>query len=245
MLGAWNDTYESIVEAIRAVKYGPAYFRGHADASWRLLPALARVKPTGSCNQRFESELAREQGASRYFRQHAGDLLPQNVDAWTLAYAMQHYGLPTRLLDWTTTFSIALYFALNRATPAAAIWILDPFALNSTTAGSDTLFGESSLRGDYDDYFIDRTKELEGRAIALAPLRHNPRIFSQRGAFTLHDDLEASLDEIAPLSLRKIVIPPDAQQGARLFLQLSGISEFTLFPELDGLARELRRLFFE
>lgn len=242
---AWINTYNAIVSAIRATNTDPIYFRGHADAAWDLAPALVRAKPTGLCARQFASESAREQAAYHYFRQHAGSLLPHDVDSWVVAYAMQHYGLPTRLLDWTTTFSVALYFAVTGTTRDAAIWILDPFALNRTTANKNELLSEQSLTGDYDDYFIDRTTQLEGRAIALAPLRHNPRIFRQRGAFTLHEDLTSPLDKIAPSAVQKITIPQNALDDARLFLTLAGISEFTLFPELDGLARELRHLFFE
>jgi hypothetical protein len=52
------------------------------------------------------------------------------------------------------------------------------------------------------------------------------------------------LEQLYPEALKKILITPEAQDGARNFLKLMGLSEFTLFPDLDGLARELNYEYF-
>src|SRR4051794_3378288 len=64
-------------------------------------------------------------------------LAREPLDEWDWYYVMQHYRIPTRLLDWTESPLTALYFALGSAvegTPAC-VWVLDPIALNRLTCG--------------------------------------------------------------------------------------------------------------
>lgn len=211
-------------------------FRGHSKADWTLLPSVGRVKFT--CFEKvgdFESSLYFD------FVTRAGSLLSEDGDSWSVAFTMQHHGLPTRLLDWTEAFSTALYFALEGAKSTCAVWLLDPYQLNLESFDSQKIYNPSTLRGDYSEYFLDNEKKLEGKVVAISPLRHNPRIFSQKSGFTLHEDLVNPLELLFPNAVKKITIPKSAQKDARRFLRLSLINEFTLFPDLDGLARELKK----
>jgi hypothetical protein len=237
---AWNDIYAEICDAVNDMEFTPAYFRGQADARWKLLPGMGRVPATRYCKIEFISNAERELGVFYNFKLLAGELLNKDIDAWEMAYAMQHCGLPTRFLDWSTTFSIALFFALKGATRAAAIWVLDPFALNQLTMEHKQLFNPEKSTDTYEDYFITRSVNPPGAVVAVAPGRHNPRLFSQRGGFTMHADLTGPLDEIAPSAVRKFILPRAVHSDARRFLAMSGVSEFSLFPDLDGLSRELR-----
>jgi hypothetical protein len=237
---AWNDIYAEICDVVNDMEFTPAYFRGQPDARWKLLPGMGRVPATRYCRIQFPSDARRELGIFRHFKLAAGELLDKEIDAWELAYAMQHYGLPTRFLDWSMTFSIALFFALRGAMRAAAIWVLDPFALNAITMENKHLFNPEESPETYEDYFITRSTQPPGAVVAVAPGRHNPRLFSQRGAFTMHDDLDRPLNEIVPSAVHKFVLPKHVHPDARKFLEMAGVSEFSLFPDLDGLARELR-----
>src|SRR5262245_33980240 len=104
-------------------KKGPAWYRGHADASWKLQAHYDRLdKPLK------ETELLNR------FRQNANLLLEQAPHlpldfGWM--FLMQHYGVPTRLLDWTESPLIALYFAIVDDDPRSekrdgALWVLYP-----------------------------------------------------------------------------------------------------------------------
>jgi len=230
-MDAWFELYQQFSDTIESAKSDILFFRGHSDASWQLVPTLARV------NVRNPTQI--EKMIYFDFLTRAGSLLPANNSCWNNAFAMQHHGLPTRLLDWTENFATALYFALKGATGESCVWILNPFALNGTAINREVLLRPEDLSGTYDDYFISDVKKLEARVVAVSPLRHHPRVYHQRAGFTVHDDLRIPLDKIYPEVLTKIVIPKNAQYGARRFLKLVGISEFTLFPDLDGLAREL------
>lgn len=106
---------------------GPTWCRGHADGSWKLQPHYDRLK-----NPMQEDELLNK------FRQNANLLLddaPQKPFEFAWMFLMQHYGVPTRLLDWTESPLVALYFAVEDRNPKnkkkdGAFWMLFPLELN-------------------------------------------------------------------------------------------------------------------
>ena len=228
---AWQRVYEKVCETIDDFKGDILFFRGHSNAKWSLVPALGRLKDP-------KAEL--REGLSYFdFESRAGDLLGRDRSSWDILFAMQHHGLPTRVLDWTEVFGIALFFALKGAEGDAAVWILDPFVLNTQTTDSTTLPRPDQLGASYSDFFIDESSRLESEAVAVAPLRYSQRVHRQHAGFTLHRDLERPLEDLCPAAVKKIVIPVKAHEDGRQFLRLAGITEFGLFPDLDGLAREV------
>ena|SRR4028118_839649 len=240
-MSAWTDFLQNIEEVRTALglwEGNKIFFRGQSDSSWPLLPGLGR----------YEWRLITanpEENLYFDFITEAGALLPENASSWANIFLMQHYGLPTRLLDWTETFSVALYFAIKNAEREAAVWMLNPYELNSLSINKNQVIHPTELAHDYEAYYIKATEKLEGNVVALSPLRHNPRVFHQRAGFTLHDNIETSLEQLYPTAIRKMTLNREVFSEARGFLELAGISEFTLFPDLDGLARQLKRKYFE
>ncbi|MFZ6757841.1 FRG domain-containing protein [Undibacterium sp. Ji50W] len=230
-MNEWIDLYKEILEKIRESGGDILFFRGHCDTNWKLMPTLGRFSNPNI------SQL--EEVTYFDFQTRAGSLLSEHNSSWNNAFAMQHHGLPTRLLDWSENFSTALYFALKNASQECCIWILNPFELNRVQKNNAELFRPTDLEGTYDEYFISKEKHMNEKVLAISPLRHHPRVFNQRAGFTIHNELNAPLEDIFPKVVKKIVIPRSAQEGASQFLKLAGVSEFTLFPDLDGLAREL------
>jgi hypothetical protein len=99
--------------------WGP-WFRGHGDARWELMPKLYREKPPNRGRRIVEDELRQD------FMMRAPRLSnerPQN--SWEWYFLMQHSGAPTRLLDWTESALIALYFAVRdkKDDADAAVWV--------------------------------------------------------------------------------------------------------------------------
>jgi hypothetical protein len=236
------DAWQIVFAKARSYGFRPGggtrLFRGHSNPDWPLLPGIARPHWISD-----EDQQVTEYNSFFGFVTAAGSLLPVGADPWTIAFAMQHHGLPTRLLDWTHNFGVALYFALQQSHGDVAVWVLDPYELNARSIGKDLLLHPTQLAADYRQYFIDRTVKPEGNVVAIVPLRHHPRVSSQQSGFTLHSDLETPLEILHPDSLIKIIVPEEARKDAEAFLDLAGITEFTLFPDLDGLARLMRRKF--
>src|ERR1043165_6255648 len=203
----WAEIYEDICQAVKSLNVGTTWFRGHGSETWKLLPSLARSKQFDTVLYRYRSEGAREQGVYHRFMHEAGTLLTSS-DSWQIAFAMQHHGIPTRLLDWTTTFAVALYFAIRDATSDAVIWILNPYALNEQLSNRNFIFELSDLPGDYNNMLIHPAITGLPPAVAFDLPRTHPRVFNQRGGFTLHSELQRPLEDIVgPSILKKIVVP--------------------------------------
>jgi hypothetical protein len=224
------------------------FFRGHSQGAWRLLCGLGRQPASEFKKQNLESILYYD------FLSLGGSLLGRHADSWDVLFAMQHHGLPTRLLDWSTTFSAALYFALRPylfvrnfpdiTSPAASpcIWVLDPFELNRLGKRDPAIANPyTDFDGTYQENFIEESKSVGAKALAISPPQHTPRQSAQRSVFTLHADLFTPLEQSAEGALKRFDVPSHAIQDGVRFLALAGTNEFSVFPDLDGLARHLKQ----
>lgn len=122
------------------------WFRGQRNAEWDLLPSIKRGY--SKQQERYLTNLFYTAAQSRY------PACPQNNDYGAWLALMQHYGLPTRLLDWTHSLLVAAYFATKYSFDMdescgltdAAIWLLDPVGLNKSQ-GYEAVF--PPLNPDY------------------------------------------------------------------------------------------------
>ena len=166
---------------------------------------------------------------------------------------MQHFGAPTRLLDWTQGALIALYFAVrnNRGDDDAAVWVLDPYELNKRVIRKEWVIPPSASgltkkdRNRVKPWLPGRFTEMGGmrkQVIAIEPAHVARRISSQHSCFTIHGTDEEWLDEFQDRingCLVKIVIPRSSTQAIKRELRECGIDEMTIFPDLDGLGRAI------
>lgn len=213
-----------------------AWFRGHHRSSWLLEPGLFR-EPYLVDHSRWEQFLFQEfKGRAVAYLQGSA---PQSH--WQWLYLMRHHGVPTRLLDWTESSLVALYFssALGNGVDASGdgcvwvlneAWLLDQAYYQSGWAAT----AESILIGDARTHV----------PVPICPPHITPRISAQRSRFTLHPVTPGAFDRLRERdggceALQAVEIPASAKPQISQDLRQAGIAESALFPDLEGLAREL------
>jgi FRG domain-containing protein len=225
------------------------WFRGVHDARYALVPRLYRSDAGVEELQALEREMFAE------FRSRSRSLLaPDIASDWERMFVMQHYGVPTRLLDWSENAFYALYFALSGAaergfTTDAAVWVMDPAGWNRATfptmqaPGNALCVGEAAL----DPYEPGRKlEEMGDGAAALWGLYNNPRITAQRGVFTVLGRSKSSLQDLfeaqgLPQSaLVCLRLPKSILGELNDQVRLLGFRESMIYPDLGGLATEIR-----
>lgn len=164
---------------------------------------------------------------------------------------MQHYGVPSRLLDWTENPLIAIYFAVegHKANRAAAVWALDPTWLNRNLRRGiegvmlhDWSEAQSYLR-ELEDAFsgVNITAQLPA---AIEPPHVDRRLAAQASRFVIFGKTQDLMRTKAArkrrgLRVGMITIPKAAIPSLQEDLVHYGISPATVFPDLTGLCQEI------
>lgn len=244
------NTISSISELIDAIRTARGqsgkviWFRGQRDSSWGLLPGLLR-----------KSFSVSEATLLSRFKQSAAMLVDARPSAeFDWIFLMQHYGVPTRLLDWTENPLVALYFATERAQELdsecdAALWMLRPSELNKHAHINDKTeedyipsFDDDEVSG-YATAQVRHQQRLQLLPIATIATRNNARIQAQRGTFTIHHNNRCSIECVGDgKHCEKYVIPSSAVPKVREELEILGVNRFSLFPEMDSIGRVLREM---
>lgn len=213
------------------------WFRGESECfETPLLPKLFR-------------EPHNENALNQFFRARAavleGPQVPARPETDKWLFLARHVGLPTRLLDWTEGALIGLYFALGEKAPI--VWALNPLVLNRKTDKGAVANMPIITWGKHQH--INLRAAWEPRVsgldlpIAIQPTEVHRRMSAQRSRFTIHGSRPESLNQlVGGECLTKIRIGIGKDEGFDQLLRL-GISESTLFPDLEGLARELHDLY--
>ena len=237
------DTEESFVAP---------WFRGIGDADeFKLVPRLYR-EPDSTDYVRLERKirLAFFSGALRYVAS------AQERKQWDWYFLMQHYRVPTRLLDWTESALVALYFALDswkaEQDGCPAVWVLDPLALNKITTGKRSIVAPSDARlaAHLPDCNGNGLKPVEAPLpIAVHPSYTDDRMRAQCSKFTLHGSSRTPLDTMTELqklreNRRLVRILIDATDKATIdclkrSLAFLGVRNSSVFPDLEGLAKDI------
>jgi len=93
------------------------WFRGHSEYSFKLLPSILRKKNESINEQAIYNEFIRR------YPNHS--LTHRDSIEWLTL--MQHYGMPTRLLDWTSNLLVALYFACEDLENDGALFVYNTY----------------------------------------------------------------------------------------------------------------------
>jgi len=157
----------------------------------------------------------------------------------------QHYGLPTRLLDWTQNAAVALFFACsdNPDTDGLVV-VLNPIELNQRVdPKSPRIFDVHRDGAIIRPYFRLDGKSARGgrRTVAINPTWNTERIAMQHGAFTLHGSRHFTLDRRQATSLLVVPILKEFKASLLNELERVGIGEMFIFPEPEHVCAHLKR----
>lgn len=245
-------TGETTLEWIKKFKLDPhtkadPWFRGEIDRRFQLLPSFFRV-----CDDVLKT-IENDRGMREEFQQRARSLTHKRPPAneWEWYFLMQHYEMPTRLLDWTDGSLIALFFAVTdykkleqvKDEIDGAVWMMHPSELAKRALSTDEIPPYYDPR--VKSYLWWNYKESSPSVpMPILPAHHSRRIVAQRGQFTVHGNkrrpLETYFAEDA-CGLKKFIITATNKRHIREGLRLAGISDVVLFPELPFLSLEVLR----
>lgn len=241
----------------------PLWYRGTSRTSYKLLPSLYR--------RRLRSEPAfnlseLEHHLVNRFRERSipyQSLSPGQNKLETL-FSMQHFSVPTRLLDWTENPFFGLFFALRHVrsslgkhgkalyTNDAVVWALDPSAWNRAALKHLSYDGgplDPSHQAVTPYQAIGTIEDLPPPPVALYGAHTSSRIVAQQGTFVLFGSDNRSMESIAAKSqfpeecLTRLVLTRGVIRELRRSLFRHGITEAALFPDLEGLARDLKHTY--
>ena len=229
-------------------------YRGAADASRPLLTSLDRLGGVAPPHGKTGLEEHILRNFIRYSRPY---FETSPVNEWELLVAAQHHGLPTRLLDWTYSPLVAAHFAtLDRQDCIdRAVWRLNWKKVHCAFG-----FPELALLiQDLDELFFkggrfspwtlfNRDPREKPFACMIEPPSLDARIVAQSAVFTLCSDKSQPFDAFLEEhglgdALTRFVIPADRTARIRDQLDLASVDERRLFPDLDGVAAQMRRYY--
>lgn len=233
------------------------FYRGHANANWALESSLERVIGRNWSNEkakRFE-DLSLLQFKPKFHLYDHENVIPDSKLAWLSI--MQHYGVPTRLLDFTESPYVALYFALEAYDPHSghdlAIFALDYTGILDHSIGhissKDEEFKETrfSVYEKQDKIFEEIVDRFSYDIVWIAePKQLNARLDRQAGSFLLSGNRVLKIQEVLNskpyenVLMYKYRVHSSLYTGIFALLRKMNITSKSLYGDLDGLARSIK-----
>lgn len=196
-------------------------YRGHSREEFKLLPSVGRLY--GGKNFEDLSRLYQfEKSALTEFITRAFSKYRERNSLVNLAIA-RHHGLRTRLLDWTLSPLVALFFAVEDENDFEYDGAF--FTYEQGDVWNSINFHPLDVEKYEEEYYFIQSPDL------------TPRISAQLGVFQLFKRPEVPFDEA--FNLKKFIIKSEKKEALKSELFRLGISYDSIYPEVDGIARSI------
>jgi hypothetical protein len=232
-------------------------YRGHANAAWPLQSSLERViGPAWSSSEaRKYEDYSLDLFRTKFHLYDRENITPDSKLAWLAV--MQHYGVPTRLVDFTESPYVALYFALEAYQPSTkadfAIFALDYSAVMEASiahiGSKDSSFVETraTVHPKQDQVFDETVDRFAYDIVWVTePKRHNERLDRQGGCFVVSGNRDTRIADALDLPLYnasklvKYIVDHSLYPAIFALLRKMNVTSKSLYGDLDGLARSIR-----
>jgi len=232
-------------------------FRGHANSTWELESTLERLIGgvwDNAMVDKFEV-FSLQKFQSKYHLYDHENIEPESKLAWLSL--MQHYGVPTRLLDFTESPFVAIYFAIEFYDPKSkndlAIFSLNYTELMKKSVEcirkEDVSFCETpqSISLKQDVVFTESIEPFEYDIVWVTePNQLNIRLDRQSGSFLLSGNKGVKINDILNSSIysecnfTKYILPCSLYEQLYALLRKMNINSKSIYGDLQGLGRALK-----
>ncbi len=243
MITAEVSTIDELLQFVNSLyqKHGlRLWYRGEENAALTLVPSIQRSK------KRIDSE----RYITNDFYIRARQILnnppaKHNYAGWVSL--MQHYGMPTRMLDWSRSPLIAVFFATEtyKQVPEtdAGVWVLAPGLLNEMEGFGNCIY---PIDADTTQEMLlpafkhsHHNPDVKDKILACSSTEKDLRMYAQQSNFTVHNSLRRLEDICDENMLYKIIIPSSRKEYFIDSLRVFGITEGSIYPDLDHISSDL------
>jgi hypothetical protein len=243
-------------------------FRDQRKYSWDLKTSLEKSLEDYDISLKFAKE--KEIGLLRRFKRqyfHFDNYLPEDDDYIFWLSIMQHHGCPTRLLDFTYSIFIALFFAIEQISMKddsfsdggfeTSIWAIKSQWLKNKFIKMVKPKIKRMIKNDINLKKKETAKEILNSnydcIININPLKLNERLIIQQGLFCIPlnvnipfmDNLKSSINDVSDLvNIQKIKVVLTKQFLQEIYVELHrmNINRSSLFPGIEGFSQYLKSL---
>ncbi|MGY2895748.1 FRG domain-containing protein [Deinococcus sp. UYEF24] len=258
------DNVDDLIKKLLSYDSGHV-FRGQIMSSWRLKNGIERLFPENldlpniSRLRQFEDRMMRKFKANAHLYEDI-DQLPESNSRLGWLSLMQHYGAPTRLMDFTTMPFMALYFAIdgapNYSKDFSSIYCVSFRDINELSVidfsekANKELSGVKNLLSSDRDVFYSTHVETGTYNLlwCMEPLKMNLRLMQQGGTFIFSDNISLKFEDALKnnsiyknIPIDRIIFPHTLVSDIFILLTKMGITNKQIYPGLDGLSKDIKQ----
>lgn len=224
------------------------FFRGHSSEKYELLPSVFRKSYDEKDIYLDFMQYAPENNLNYDFIKDSDKVLSD----------MQHYGIPTRLLDWTVNPLIALFFSCNELNENGRVFVFNPWKYNSKISSysnpknhETNIYARSLLVYDWKDdvinehvrekYLVECKNSLE-KPFSYVSQFTNKRKVSQRGCFLIYGRDRTPFEKIkeSDLYLDYFTIDEKCKISILSELNMFYINDYSVYPDYNGMEKMIK-----